>query len=43
MEKINSFVSPDLSGFDKRIDLVQQGRNDAIRNDYDIRRSSACF
>ena len=22
--KINSFVSPDLSGFDKRIDLVQQ-------------------
>ena len=23
-KKINSFVSPDLSGFDKRIDLVQQ-------------------
>ena len=23
-QKINSFVSPDLSGFDKRIDLVQQ-------------------
>ena len=23
-QKISSFVSPDLSGFDKRIDLVQQ-------------------
>ena len=23
-KKINSFVSPDMSGFDKRIDLVQQ-------------------